>query len=809
MKTIKEKLDQIFTLPNIEKVTLVSLSVYSLFLGLLLGFMVVSLQNLTGIKELEDYRPATVTKIYDNEGRLISEYFEEQREIVSLKEIPELLTKALVAVEDQKFYQHKGIHFQGIVRAFVVNMLAGYIKEGGSTITQQLSKILFTTRKKSIFRKLKEAWLAFQIEKLYTKEEIIEFYLNQVYFGHGAYGVEAASRFYFNKRVSDLNVAECALLAALPAAPNKYSPIKDPETSQQRHKKVLNHMVESGIIDEEQAQSDYYDFWINYQGKIVAPNSSFWKIRVDNAPHFTEHVRRIMEKRFGEKILYTEGMRIYTTLNLDMQKAAQETLWKRLQAHNNRYYTRIEQVNKNFDKNFADLISLMGLILDNKKIANLSTHKELNRFNYYFSKESLEQFDLASLIFGLDDIHRLFRIYRTTRSQKVVQDKVEGAIISIEPYSGYIKAMVGGSEFTPENQYNRAVQSYRQPGSAFKPFVYMAALDTGRFTPATTFTDSPVVYFDGEGKEWIPNNYTGQYYGLVTLRKALQKSINIISVMLADQVEIDNVRELAAKMLHIYDYHEMKKNLPDDLSLALGTATVTPLQMANAFAIIANKGRDVIPISIKYIKDRNNNVLVDMQKELARKPRRQIITPQVAFLITDMMKSVLKPGGTAWGAAIETDFWLPAAGKTGTTDNWRDAWFAGFTEKLASVVWVGFDNYSRSLGLGEEGGKVAAPIWCEYMKKAMRNYYLSDFEVPPGITKVDICLRSGKLVSNDCKERGVEYFIEGSEPSQECTSCKEGYKQFEFDEEKVEKILDEKRKKLKDKIFKDKFRLKL
>lgn len=803
------KIRQFFTLKNIEHIVLFILLVYSIIVGAAVGFMYVSLKNLTAIKQLETYKPAVPTKVYDIKNRLISEYFEEQREIVSLDNIPDLLIKAFLTVEDRSFYYHKGINFQGIIRAFIVNLLAGRIKEGGSTITQQLAKLLFTTRKRSIIRKLKETWLALQIEKLYTKDEILEFYLNQVYFGHGAYGIESAARFYFNKHAYQLNLAECALLAALPAAPNRYSPIKNPESAQKRHRKVLKNMVEEDIITEKQAKEAFYDFWINYQGKIISPNISFWKIKIDKAPHFTEHIRRITEKRFGAQILYKEGLHIYTTLDLDMQRVAQEVLWERLASQNKKYYARIEKINKYFDRYFTDMISFIGLIFDNKKISSISARKELNRFNYYFQRELLDKVDAISLIFGIDDIHRLFRIYRANSLEKGESEKVEGALIAIDPSNGYIKAMVGGSEFTPENQLNRAVQSYRQPGSAFKPFVYITALDTGRFTSATTFTDAPVIFFDKTGKEWIPNNYTGKYYGLVTLRKALQKSINIISVKLADSVGIDKVREIAAKMLHIYSFNEQKKNLPNDLSLALGTATVTPLQMANAFAIIANNGRDVIPISIRYITDRNGNLVIDYEREIRKKPHYQIITPQVAFLITDMMRSVLQPGGTAWRAVCETGFSLTAAGKTGTTDNWRDAWFAGFTKNLVAVVWVGFDDYSRSLGLGEEGGKVAAPIWCEFMNKALKNKYVPEFKPPAGITNIRICLSSGKLPSEYCKNVGEEYFIKGSEPTEVCIECKEGYKKYELDEEKIEKLLEKQREEKRHRLFKRKYRLSL
>lgn len=804
MKFILKKL---FTLKFLEKSLLVTLLVYSIVLGFLVGFMYISLNRLTAIKELEEYKPAIPTKVYDVKNRLISEYFEEQREIVSLDDIPSTLKQALISVEDRNFYSHKGINFQGIIRAFIVNLFAGSIKEGGSTITQQLAKLLFTSRKRSIFRKIKEVWLSLQIEKLYTKNEILSFYLNQVYFGHGAYGVESASLFYFRKHTYQLNLSESALLAGLPAAPNRFSPIKNPEESQKRHKKVLRNMVSDGIITKKEMDESFYDFWINYQGRIMAPNSSLWKIRIDNAPHFTEYIRRIVEKKFGSSTIYKEGLNIYTTLDLDMQKAAQKTLWESLEEQNKKYYARRDKLNKYFDNKYTDLISLIGLLFNNKKIDSIASRKDLNRFNYYFSKEILDESDIASLLFGIDDVHRIFRIYRGSKEDNIEHDKVEGALISIDPSNGYIKAMVGGSEFTPENQLNRAVQSYRQPGSAFKPFIYITALDTGRFTPATTFTDAPVLFIDKKGEEWIPNNYTGRYYGLVTLRKALQKSINIISVKLADAIGVDKIRELAAKLLHIYVLSEMNKRLQNDLSLALGTATVSPLEMANAFAIIANKGRDVIPISIRYITDRNGNLVIDYEKDIKAKPHFQIVTPQVAFLITDMMRSVLKPGGTAWSAVCQTGFSLPAAGKTGTTDNWRDAWFAGFTENLATVVWVGFDDYSRSLGLSQEGGTVAAPIWAQFMMKALRNKYVRDFSVPSGITNVKICLMSGKLPSPDCKEVGEEYFIKGSEPNQICTECREGYQKYELDEKKVENLLDRERQEKKDSLFKKRLKL--
>ena len=788
------------TLKRIEKWLLVLLLLYSIFLGVLLGFMYYSLDNLTGIKELEDYRPSLPTKIYDADGRLISEYFVEQRKILSIKNIPDDFIKALISVEDQSFYTHKGVNFQGIIRAFIVNVLSGYIKEGGSTLTQQLAKTLLTSRKRTYLRKIKEIWIALQIEKLYTKDEILEFYINEMYFGHGAYGLEAASKLYFNKSSKKLTLAESSLLAALPAAPNKYSPFRNPELASRRHWKVFTNIISLDILNKEEARESYYNFWFDFQSKIISPDLSLWKTRIDNAPYFTEYVRQKIEKEFGASALYEEGLKIYTTLNIDHQKAAQKALWTKLNEQNHFYYQSLDVIKKHFDKHFNDLISLLAMTFDIEQLNRLSNLKVLDRFNHAFKKDIVNKLDIIALLYGIDDINKFALDYRRKTTKKLKGEKVEGALIAIEPSTGYITAMVGGSGFSSENQLNRAVQSRRQVGSAFKPFVYITALDSGLYTPASTFIDEPILYIDREGKEWIPNNYNGRYYGLVTLRKALQKSINIISVKLTDVLGVDNVRALASRMLHIYDYQEQKKYLPDNLSLALGTASATPLQMANAFAIIANHGRDVIPISIRYIKDRNNNIIRNYESEILKKYKPKILSAQVNFLITSMLQSVLMSGGTAWNSACETGFIIPAYGKTGTTDNWKDTWFVGFNRKLAAAVWVGFDDPSISLGIRQSGGYVAAPAWMNFMKKVFENNYSAPFEESEGLEKKVICLDSGKLPSHYCKNIGEEYFLKGTAPDETCFECKEGYRKYDLDETKIDELLDKKRKEKKENL---------
>ena len=399
-------LKKYFTLKKIERLLLASLLLYSVFLGAILGFMYFSLTNLTGIKELEDYQPSLPTKIYDINGRLISEYFRKQRKVLSIDEVPKNFINALIAVEDQIFYTHKGINFQGIIRAFIVNIFAGYIKEGGSTLTQQLAKTLFTSRRRTYFRKFKEIWLALQIEKLYSKDEILEFYINEMYFGHNAYGIGAASWLYFDKPVIKLTLAESTLLAALPAAPNKYSPFRNPNMARERHKKVYKNMISQDLIDEKEAEESFYNFWIAYQSKLISPNLSMWKTRLDEAPYFTEYIRQKIEAEFGTTSLYEEGLKIYTLLDIDYQKAAQKALWAKLKEQNEHYYSSINKIKKHFDKNFNDLIALLGMCFNLNQINHLSSMKDVERFNNIFKKDMADNLDVLSLLFGMDEINK-------------------------------------------------------------------------------------------------------------------------------------------------------------------------------------------------------------------------------------------------------------------------------------------------------------------------------------------------------------------------------------------------------------------
>ncbi|MDI6703741.1 MAG: penicillin-binding protein 1A [bacterium] len=628
------------------------------------GVILALLQELPSLSSLEEYTGkswAIPTKIYSIDNQIIAKFGTEEREIIGLEDCPKDLINAIISIEDANFYKHKGISLKGILRAFWVNLKALRIKEGGSTITQQLSKILFLTRERTFSRKIQEMILALKIELGYTKDEILERYLNKIYFGHGIYGIEAASNFYFNKSTKELNLAECALLAGIPRAPNRYSPILHPESAIARQSDVLNRMYALGYINslqKEEAKKAMQKAIKKIKGH---------KISINKAPYFVEYIRQRLEEKYGENAIYKGGLKVYTTLDLKMQHHAQQAL-----------------------------------------------------------KEGLE---------------------RLNRGRK---KKVEGAFIAISPKTGYIKAMVGGSGFRKENQLNRTVQAKRQPGSAFKPFLYAAAIEEG-FTAASTIMDSPVVY-KCQGGTWAPHNYSGGFYGRVRLRKALEKSINVASVKLMNKVTPKKVVDYARNM-------GIKSVLRPNLSLALGTSEVTPLELVVAYSTFANLGIRVEPIAIRYIEDREGNSLM---KNVPKRCR--VLSEETAYIITSLLQGVVKRGTAAKTVGARIPY--PIAGKTGTSDNFVDAWFIGYTPDLCAGVWIGHDEGRISLGKGQVGGVVAAPIFTDFFLRS--NIPFHNFRVPQNICYARVCEETGLLATPFCPKTINEVFIKGIEPVSYC-----------------------------------------
>ena len=760
-------------LKTIEKVLIFTLLFLSIVLGVGLGYLIASFEDTSDISKLENFQPEIPSKIYDRNGNLISELFTVKREPVTFDQLPKNLINALIAVEDNQFYKHHGINVKRIFGAVIANIRSGKKSQGASTITMQLARTLFTGREKTWARKLKESWLALKIEKKYSKNEILTLYFNQIYFGHGAYGVEAASEFYFNKHVQDLNLAECAMLAGLPQSPNRLSPIKNPRAARKRQEHVLENMVKLHMVSAKEAYDSFQDFWVNFQLQLRSPSQSVYKLTENKAPYFVEYVRQKLEKIYGSKRLYTDGLKVYTSLDLKQQAIAEKYLREGLQRQDEIYKKIMSRVREKLNQKILDSLDMVSTLFNLEKV-NIGQYKNEERVLSYLQTNIIAPLDILSFMFNTESLNRIlessYKIGKTTGKFQ----KVEGALIAIEPKTGYITAMVGGRKFSPDNQLNRAVQIRRQVGSGFKPYIYTAAIDTKIFTPASIIMDSPVVFYDGE-KEWIPENYGGIYHGKMRLRDALRKSINVVTAKIVDRLGVDTVIKYASKIIGITDPKEVKKRFPRVLSIALGVVELSPLEQARGFGTFANGGKAVTPISVLYVLDRNGNLIDNFEEKLREKQLKensQVISEQTNFIMTDMLRDVLRPGGTGYRAAHSNGFDRPAGGKTGTTQNWKDAWFTGFTPDLVTCVWVGFDRNSVSLGRGQAGGVVAGPIWAKFMRDALKDKPPSWFERPKEIYAVKICKKSGLLPTKYCKDVMTEYFLPGTVPTEYCNECK-------------------------------------
>ncbi len=741
--------------------------------GLFLAFVVIIIIDFFRVRDIAGYTPNVTTKIYDQRGELVAELFRQKREVVPLERVPKQLIQAFIAIEDNEFYEHYGINIKGIVRAFFINVFSGRIRQGGSTITQQLSKILLTSRARSFYRKMKEAIIAIMMEMHYSKDEILALYLNQIFMGHGTYGVESAARFYFQKHVWELDLAECALLASLPSAPNRYSPIRHPERSMERHKIVLAKMVELGYITIPQAERAFTGFWPDYYAFIssLPPTYNAWSARLDRAPWFTEYVRRQLIKKYGEDRVYDEGLSVYTTMDLKKQIAAQEVMAEATKQQTVTSSRLAFQNDEYFIEQFTDPVEMYSLMFDINPFQKTGS-VENRKISRHIQENALEEIDLLNHLVGFWNIGELLDSFRKRYYDEREYQNVEGCLVSINQNTGYIEALVGGSEFTTINQLNRVIQSRRQPGSAIKPLLFAAAMETGSYSPATMMLDSPIIFIDREGADWTPENYNSEFKGFMTLRSALELSVNVVSVRLAEALGIDHVLNGYYRLLN-FTSSEDKARIPRNLSIAIGSFDVTPLELARAYAIIANGGNNVIPFSIRQVKDRNGKVLEDNEAEVRKELKKmeekgtlRVIKAESAQVMISMLRSVIQKG-TARAAGIGR----PAAGKTGSTNNWRDAWFVGFTPQLTTCVWFGYDAQGLSLGIGQAAAGVAAPVWSRYMKRALQGEPVMDFPVYAGLHETVVCARTGLLPTSSCKLTINEVFPEGTVPEKHCDIC--------------------------------------
>jgi penicillin-binding protein 1A len=796
-------------------------------------------RNLPEITSVADYRPAIVSQIVATNGPapvVIGEFFKERRYLIPYEKIPEKLVQAVISAEDDQFFNHQGVNVTSIIRAAFANFRAGHVVQGGSTITQQVAKSLLLTPERSFVRKAKELILASQIERNLTKQQILFLYLNQIYLGHGSYGVQAAAKVYFNKDVSELDAAECAMIAGMPQAPGKYSPHLNPKKAKERQLYVLRRMLENHYLT---------------QGEFEESSKEKLKIHgeVDVNPkysaYFIETIRRQLLEKYGERALYEDGLQVVVDIDPELMKNAGRSVREGLRAIDRRsgYRSPLKRLKKKeeIDKWIVDsrirlVISELGydvLLADGQidtleavKFAGLKEEGDLLRVNENY-QGIVTEFDtksksatvnvgvvrtelpLSELIWAkhgitqpaqvlaIGDVVQI-RVLKNENGHITVgldQDtEIQGALFAMNAQTGQVLAVEGGFSFE-KSEFNRALQAQRQMGSAFKPMIFSAALERG-YTPATIIVDAPIVYNDEETGKWKPANYEEKFYGDTTFRQALIKSRNIPTIKIVQDVGVSNIGDFAQRI-------GMPTVLPKDLSVALGSGTISLAELTRAYAIFPRFGRKIEPIYYSTVKDRDGKLLeenkaqvlrpiADVMKEVLdetppppappiedgtpvvqnapelrlpvyplRSDPAQVLDPRVAFVASHLMKEVVSYG-TGAGAKM---LGRPAAGKTGTTNDYQDAWFMGYTPNVVAGAWVGYDT-QRPIGKGETGARAALPIWLDFMKEAVKNQPETDFEVPPGVVFASIHPQTGKLVPPNASYAIKEAFIEGTEPKE-------------------------------------------
>ncbi len=629
--------------------------------GITMGAFLSLTHDLPQIRSLENYRPSAVTRIYSADKVLLTELFQEKRKPVPIEVIPKYLKSALVATEDRSFYKHSGIDLKGVFRAIIKDLWAGEFVEGASTITQQLAKTLFLTPKKSLIRKIKEAILAFQLERRYTKDEILELYLNQVYFGSGAYGVESAADLFFGKSAKDLNLSESALIAAMPKAPSRYSPLINRTLAIKRRNMVLKQMFQIGLISEATYQQALNKHVILKEKKQ----------HLAKAPYFLEYVKKSLETDLGSSLLYREGLTIYSTLSYELQKAAEDAI----------------------DNGLTALGSRM-------------------------------------------------------QKQQIENPNPQGALVALDLKSGGILAMVGGKNFS-QSSFNRATMARRQPGSAFKPIVYAVAIEKG-FSQNKMILDAPIVFKGGkDGKDWKPENFSKKYRGEMTLRKALSISENIPAVRLIEMLGSSSVAQFGQTL-------GIESPLSQNLSLSLGTSGVTLTELTSVYSVFPNQGEKIKPYGVMEILDHSGRIIWHV------KPEKKVVMSRAgAAIMTNMLQAVINEG--TGKKARNLGHYI--AGKTGTTNDYKDALFVGFSPSIAAGVWVGEDAFT-TLGKWETGAKAALPIWIEFMRTALADKPYQHFDIPDDVVQIQMDSVTGMLALDDSPGAVVALFKKGTAPTQ-------------------------------------------
>jgi len=744
----------------------------SAVIGVLLGLAASATVNTQKQSSFGNFSPSLPSQVLDVNGQLITEFFsDEKREIVSYNEVPKSLTNALLTREDQEFFTHNGFSLRGTTRALMGIATFQYVS-GGSTLTQQLAGKLYSDRSKlTLGRKLEELWWAFQLESKFSKQEILEQYLNNMPFGHTTYGVEAASKYFFRHSVRELTPAEAAILIIQLVRPGLYSPIRNPNSARKIQEVILADMVRQGYLTQEQSDASFNAYWANYDYQRDNLSTAFFD-RKDKAPFFSEYIRNLVDENLlGPHDIYRDGLTIHTTLDLNMQKAADQIMADGIAETNKKFHSSNDARGNVVDAEVSPLLDLLALGFNLPDFRASST-QYLRDAKSYVTDTLSPTIDLTAKLFGLEEVQDT----AVNAYQSVIdltgRNQVEGALITLENSTGYIKAMVGGTQFDRLNQFNRAVQASVQPGSTFKPLFYSAAIDSKKYTPATMIMDAPTVLTKEDGTPYTPLNFRGEWVGPVLLREALAHSMNVPAIQVLAGIGFDAAIDRASKLLGITDPVEISNTFPRVYPLALGIIKTSPLRMARAYAIFANQGREVDPVAVLYIQDRNGNIISNPSADAAEALRRkgaqaQIISPQTAYIMTDMMKSTVGEGTLAGAVGEVGGLPMEMAGKTGTTQNWSDAWTVGFSPYMTTAIWLGFDKPGNSLGLDNTGATAAGPLWARYMKTIHKNLAPLKFPRPTsGLYNMTVDAETGLLPSGEAGEKVItELFLDGTGPT--------------------------------------------
>ncbi len=694
----------------------------------------VAFPNLPDISDLSDYRPKLPLRIFSAEGDLIGEFGEERRNLTPIREIPKVMSNAVLAIEDARFYQHGGVDYVGVVRAGLANV--GRVKsQGASTITMQVARNVYLSSEKTFTRKIYEILLTFKLEHMLTKDQILEIYMNQIFLGNRAYGFAAASETYFGKPLKDITIAEAAMLAGLPKAPSAYNPISNPKRARSRQLYIIDRMLENGFITADEAET------AKKQELKIKTGANAGQV---HAEYVAEMVRQLMFAQYGDET-YTRGLDVQTTLRSADQDAAYKALRRGIMDFERRQIYRGPEKFINLPTNASDMEDAIDEVLDEhpdngdvmSAVVLEADAKKIKALRQNGETVEITGDGLKPAQSGLSDkappnikIRRgaVIRVAKTAKGGWEITQlpEVEGAFVAIDPRDGSIKALVGGFDFA-KNKFNHVTQAWRQPGSSFKPFIYSAALEKG-FTPATVVNDAPLFFDAGVtgGQPWEPKNYDGTFEGPMTLRRGLAKSKNMISIQILQSIGPQYAQDWITRFGFDADKH------PPYLTMALGAGSVTPIQMATAYSVFANGGYRVNPWLVSKVSEQRGKVLLETQTPVLDESQRAI-EPRNSFMMTSLLQEVTRSGTAARAQATlkRPDIY----GKTGTTNDSMDAWFAGYQQTLTAVTWIGYDT-PRKLGDRETGGGLSLPVWISFMESALKNVPVSEPPAPEGVVRV-------------------------------------------------------------------------